>query len=110
MGIPLFPITLQQILETTFIPFFVRDLELSVVSGVEACMSKLDIKISECYMGFLGPVGNVFPNPNKSTIFSTEGLLGIKMSSCFLDFISIPTMSIQSLISTKVGVILAVPN
>lgn len=32
-----------------------------VVSGVNACMSKLHVQISECYMGFLEPVGKVFP-------------------------------------------------
>ena len=91
-----------------FIPFSIGDLKLSVLSGVEACMSKSNIKISECYMGFLEPVGD----PNQSAIFSTEGLLGIKISSCFLAFLSIqvPTVSMQSLISSKVGVISAVPS
>ena len=43
------------------IPFSVGDLKLSVISGVEACMSNSDVKISECYMRFLAPVGKVFP-------------------------------------------------
>ena len=53
-----------------------------------------------------------FPNLSQSVISSTEGLLGMKMSSCFLAFVSIqvPTASMQYLISFKVGVILEVPN
>ena len=48
---------------TNFISFSIRDLELTIVSGVEARMSKSDIKISKCYMGFLTPLSKVFPQP-----------------------------------------------
>ena len=90
------------------VPFSVRDLELSVVSGVEACMYKSDIKIFECLMGFMAQWAKSFPYPNQSAIFSTVGLLGMKMSSYFLTFLSIPvpTVSMQPHISSKVGVIL----
>ena len=113
MGIPLFPITLQQILETTFIPFFVRDLELSVVSGLESCMYKSDIKVPECYMGFLAPVGKVLSQPELFRNILYGRLIGDEdVVFLFLALLSIPvpTVSIQSLISSKVGVISAVPN
>ena len=43
---------------------------------------------------------------------SPQYLQGMKMSSCFLAFLSIPIsiVSMQSLISSKIGVISAVPN
>ena len=46
-----------------FIPFSVGDLEISLLSGIEAFMSKSDIKISECYVGFFALVGKVFSQP-----------------------------------------------
>ena len=48
---------------TNLILICVADLELSVISGVGACMSKPDIMISKCYMGFLALVGKVFSQP-----------------------------------------------
>ena len=57
-------------LRTNLVPFSVGDLEISILSGVETFMSNSDIKISECYMGFLAPVGKVFPQPEPvSNIF-----------------------------------------
>ena len=46
-----------------------KDLELSVVSGVETRMSKSDIKISKCYVGFLTAVGKVFRNRTSQQYF-----------------------------------------